>query len=421
MKNNIFEDVINISLDHSILFTMEQQKLSEIFNKINKNSENFTFENILNLLRLGSVTLFLIIFDCSIVSEKFLEFGLEFQFINESHVIKLNNKEISFEFFFQHFTNNDVLENFFLDLKILAPKIVFDTLNDNIIYCIKVLETYFFWELRIFPINAVTTIQNYFLQKYKKSQDSVHVFKNLVKKIKSIDNIRIIKIFDFINISSFLYCYQEQLFKDSQVIDVLKYIKKEIKDNEFFVTVNILKNFLYKTIENRVFDWKDLSFSANSVTNKYFHDMNLEYLTLVIVFGDEIENDFDFSEYSNIKKCGKKRIGLINEIQLYGIINYSIILSNFSLLKKIIFYNLILVKNKKNIRILILRNWKKLTNSGFFTNRELYAIVNNCSEAEYESDSGSDSDSDSDSDLNFIDMSSDSDFDDSDSDDSDTD
>ena len=77
MKNNIFEDVINISLDHSILFTMEQQKLSEIFNKINKNSENFTFENILNLLRLGSVTLFLIIFDCSIVSEKFLEFGLD--------------------------------------------------------------------------------------------------------------------------------------------------------------------------------------------------------------------------------------------------------------------------------------------------------------------------------------------------------
>ncbi len=405
MKNNIFEDVINNSLEYSILFSMEQQLLP--LNKIDENKEVLidenkevlTFEKILNLLRNGSVTLIPIIFDCFVVTEKFLEFGLEFQFINESHIIKLNNKEIGFIFFFQHFTNNDVLEKFFLDLKILVPKIVFDTLTDNIMYCIEVLKTYFFWELLVFPVNAVTTIQNYFLQKYKNSQDAVRVFKNIVKKIKSINNIQVKHILDFLNISSFLYCYQEQFFKDNQVIDILKYIKK-IKNNEFSFAVNMLKNFLYKSINRRLIDLSSLS--CNILTKKYFHNTNLEYLTLVIVFGNDIANDFNFSEYSNIEKT---RIGLIDTINLYGIINYSIILSNFSLLKKIIFYNITDVKNEKNIRILILRNWKKLTNSGFFTNRELYALVNNCSEEKYKSDS------DSDSVLSFIDTSSDSDSD----------
>jgi hypothetical protein len=405
LKNNIFEDVINNSLEYSILFSMEQQLLP--LNKIDENKEVLidenkevlTFEKILNLLRNGSVTLIPIIFDCFVVTEKFLEFGLEFQFINESHIIKLNNKEIGFIFFFQHFTNNDVLEKFFLDLKILVPKIVFDTLTDNIMYCIEVLKTYFFWELLVFPVNAVTTIQNYFLQKYKNSQDAVRVFKNIVKKIKSINNIQVKHILDFLNISSFLYCYQEQFFKDNQVIDILKYIKK-IKNNEFSFAVNMLKNFLYKSINRRLIDLSSLS--CNILTKKYFHNTNLEYLTLVIVFGNDIANDFNFSEYSNIEKT---RIGLIDTINLYGIINYSIILSNFSLLKKIIFYNITDVKNEKNIRILILRNWKKLTNSGFFTNRELYALVNNCSEEKYKSDS------DSDSVLSFIDTSSDSDSD----------
>ena len=375
---------------------MEQTLVSQI--SIEKGNV-LTLEDMFKLIECSSETLERIILSSSDVSEELSKFGLEIQFINKiKYLIKLNNEEISFETFYENFSNNQLLTKFFLDLKILTPKLVFDSSSVNSMpKCIEVLNTFFFWELQTFPINTIKEIQNYILQKYKESQDSVKVFKNFVKKFKSIENIIVKKIFDFLNITTFLYSYQEFLFEDFEIIDVLQNIK-EIKDNEFNTTIVFLKKFLYETIENRLIEWSTLSVAYNSVTNKYFHDTNLEYLTLIIVFGNEIENDFDFSGYSNIEKVGTKRIGLNNVTQLYGIINYSIIFSNFSLLKKIIFYNLILVKNKKNIRILILRNWSKLKNSGFFTNRELYAIVNNCSETEYESDSDSNSDSNSDSD-----------------------
>ena len=200
---------------------------------------------------------------------------------------------------------------------------------------------------------------------YKDKRDSVKTFCAIRERFNKIKERQFRESFNFINLLVFIQYYQEYFFEDEKVIDIIKNIKESIDDETIDVII-ALKDFAYEKIDS----YDGIS---DYLRSYYRHNRKLVFMTLILIFGEIFQSDQEcfIASVPRMSEFFEQNTFIVENKHIFGIVKYSIILSEYSLLKKIMDDNSPTIRSESKILDVLEKNWQGISGSGIFTCEEL--------------------------------------------------